>query len=96
MRDGQQLRFPQRGSYGPGIDGGDVVVVLRLAPHQGGSGDSELVSFRVTASGRHLVLRQKVALRDALAGAPFRHLDGRVVRVAVPNGDVITPATTKL
>lgn len=80
-------RIVLRGEAGcsePGLAPGDVVLVVAPKEH---------ATFkRVNVD---LILQKKISLADALCGADFhvKHLDGRVLAIKTPPGEVIKPDT---
>lgn len=80
-------RVVLRGEAGcsePGLAPGDVILVINPRDHP--------LFKRV---GIDLILQKKISLVDALCGASFRvkHLDGRVLSIKTPPGQVIKPDT---
>lgn len=74
MADGERLSFKGMGEQQPGKIPGDVVLVLRAAPHP---------SFRRAGADLHVAL--EVSLREALLGfeRTLTHLDGRRITFTV-------------
>jgi DnaJ family protein A protein 2 len=66
----------------PGIEPGDVIIVLQLKEHD---------SF--TRRGDDLIFKKTVSLTEALCGVSFviKHLDGRNILLTTKCGDVIEP-----
>ncbi|EGD83213.1 Dnaja4 protein [Salpingoeca rosetta] len=87
MRDGQKITFRGEGDQEPGIEPGDVVLVLRAKDHP--------VFER---RGRDLIMKKKIGLTEALCGLDLtlKHLDGRMLHVKCPPGEVIAPDSVKV
>jgi chaperone protein DnaJ len=86
MKDGQKIVFNGEGDQQPNIVPGDVVIILDEKQHP-----------NFTRKGDDLVYKAKIDLLTALAGGPFTfsHLDGRVILVKIPPGQVIRPGEMK-
>jgi len=82
MENGQKLSFAGEADEAPGVEPGDVIVVLQARDHA-----------RFTRDGDDLRTTVRVPLVEALSGAVLRieALDGRELRVAVPPGRVLRP-----
>jgi len=82
MRDGQKIVFHAEGDQEPGIEAGDVILVVKAKPHD-----------LFTRKGDDLIMKQKVTLNEALCGFSntFEHLDGRTIVVKMPPNKVIKP-----
>ncbi|KAF8063079.1 ATJ2 [Scenedesmus sp. PABB004] len=90
MRNNQKIVL--RGEAGctePGLQPGDVILVLQQREHD---------VFTRLPNPADLVFVKHISLRDALCGCSFvtRHLDGRLVKVTSPPGEVITPGAFKV
>lgn len=87
MREGQKITFRGEGHQEPGVEPGDVVLVLRAKDHP--------VFER---KGRDLIMKKKIGLTEALCGFDFtiKQLDGRVLHVKCPPGEVIAPDSMKV
>jgi len=86
MADGQRIVLAGAGDQEPGLPPGDVIFVLKTQRHE---------SFE--RSGSDLLATVSITLSEALLGFDrimINHLDGRGVRVASPDGKVITSGTT--
>ncbi|XP_075763031.1 dnaJ homolog subfamily A member 1-like isoform X3 [Pelodiscus sinensis] len=86
MQDGQRITFHEEGDQVPGLEPGDVVIVLDQKEHP--------VFRRI---GNDLIIRKEISLVDALCG--FRQvvhtLDNRTLLVSSPRGDIIRPGSVK-
>lgn len=90
MKDGQKITFHEEGDQVPGLEPGDIIIVLDQKEHP---------IFR--RSGDDLIVRREISLADALCGCRqvIRTLDNRTLLVASqPGGDgdtsvPILPAT---
>mmetsp|Transcript_5398 Transcript_5398/g.11894 ORF Transcript_5398/g.11894 Transcript_5398/m.11894 type:complete len:435 (+) Transcript_5398:126-1430(+) len=87
MKQGSKITL--RGEAGcsePGLAPGDVVLVVQQKEHD--------VFKRVNID---LIMEKKISLTEALCGCTFhvKHLDGRVLKVTTPPGEVIKPDTFK-
>ncbi|KAG5645557.1 hypothetical protein DXG03_005832 [Asterophora parasitica] len=83
MSSGQRVVLAGAGDEEPGVPAGDVVFVLKAAPHD---------SFE--RSGNDLLTHCKITLSEALFGFSrilLTHLDGRGIEVASPPGKIIKP-----
>jgi len=80
MKGGQTITFHGESDQSPGVETGDVVIVIEEKPHP-----------RFKRSGGDLVLDMEVDLLTALAGGQFtiRHLDDRALMVKVHPGEVL-------
>ena len=87
MSNGQKITFHGESDQSPGVEPGDVIVVIDEQPHD-----------RFTRKGDDLVLKVKVDLLTALAGGQFaiNHLDNRQLIVRVLPGEVLKPGGLKL
>lgn len=75
-------RIPLRGEAGcsePGLAPGDIILVVVQKEHD---------IFQ--RAGVDLVMERTISLSEALTGCSFtfKHLDGRVLRVAIPQGNI--------
>lgn len=82
MRHGEKITFRNEGDELPGIQPGDVVVVVQEQKHE---------TFH--RSGPHLVYKKKITLLEALTSFEFTitHLDGHVLKVASKPGMIYKP-----
>ncbi|KAG2219916.1 hypothetical protein INT45_008553 [Circinella minor] len=87
MRDGQKITFAGEGDQAPGIEPGDVVIVLDQKPHA-----------HFIRKGNDLVYEAKIDLLTSLAGGRFSipHLDDRVLIVTIKPGEAIRPGQVKV
>ncbi|KAJ3362522.1 Type I HSP40 co-chaperone [Allomyces javanicus] len=87
MADGTKITFAGEADQAPGIEPGDVVIVLQQKPHP---------VFKRDGSNLHM--EQTVDLLTALAGGQFvvTHLDGRHLLVSVVPGEILAPGTVKV
>lgn len=76
----------EAGTSEPGLQPGDVVLVVQEKEHE---------VFK--RAGSDLIIVKKVALVEALCGTSFtiKHLDGRVLKITTPPGQVIKPDSFK-
>lgn len=86
MRDGERIMFRGEGDQQPGIEAGDVIIVLQQKPHE--------VFER---SGNDLYMLHKISLTEALCGFTMvqTHLDGRKLVIRSQPGEVIVPGSIK-
>jgi DnaJ homolog subfamily A member 2 len=86
MRNGQRITFPGDGDVLPGHEPGDVVFVVKQAPHE---------TFQ--RKGGDLIMKKKISLFEALTGVDFtvKHLDGHLVHVKSAPGSVIADEMVK-
>ena len=77
MKDGQQIRFSGEGDQEPGLEAGDVVIVLDEKAHE---------TFR--RHGRDLLMRMELELVEALCGFQkvVQTLDGRTLVIQTVPG----------
>ncbi|KAG6832823.1 hypothetical protein H0H92_009442 [Tricholoma furcatifolium] len=86
MTNGQRIVLAGAGDEQPGIPAGDVVFVLKAAPHE---------SFE--RSGNDLLTHVTITLSEALFGFSrvlLTHLDGRGIQVSSPPGKILKPEAT--
>lgn len=86
MRDGQRITFTGEGDQTPGVEPGDVNIVIQEKLHE-----------RFRRSGDDLFYVAHIDLLTALAGGQFtvQHLDDRVLLVNIAPGEVIRPGDKK-
>ncbi|ORX82052.1 DnaJ-domain-containing protein [Anaeromyces robustus] len=86
MSDGQQITFTGEADQAPGVETGDVVIIIKEKPHD---------LFK--RKGRDLYYNQKIDLLTALTGGTFniKHLDDRYLKVSIIPGEIIKPDQTK-
>nr|XP_009688748.1 PREDICTED: nestin-like [Struthio camelus australis] len=86
MKDGQKITFHEEGDQVPGLEPGDIIIVLDQKEHP---------VFR--RSGDDLIVKREISLADALCGCRqvVRTLDNRTLLIASQPGDVIRPGDLK-
>jgi DnaJ family protein A protein 2 len=86
MQHGQKIPFSGEADHLPGLEPGDVILVLQQEQHP---------LFK--RSGSDLLLQKKIKLVEALCGFQFaiHHLDGRVLVVKSNIGEIIRPGDVK-
>ncbi|XP_070576010.1 dnaJ homolog subfamily A member 2-like [Ptychodera flava] len=86
MKDGQRITFRWEGDQTPGLEPGDVIIVLQQREHD--------VFQR---SGVDLYMTHSIGLTEALCGFQFivKHLDNREICVRYPPGNIISPGCTR-
>ncbi|GFS47339.1 dnaJ homolog subfamily A member 2 [Trichonephila clavipes] len=86
MVDGQKIYFRGDGNQQPGVEPGDVIILLQQLPHE-----------RFQRDGCDLYMTHSLALVEALCGfcLIIKHLDGRDLVVRQVPGDVIQPGCIK-
>lgn len=86
MTDGQQITFAGEADQAPGVETGDVVIIIKEKPHD---------VFK--RKGKDLYIEQKIDLVTALTGGTFniKHLDDRYLKVTIIPGEIIKPDQTK-
>lgn len=87
MKDGQKIYFRGEGDQQPGVEAGDVVIVLQQKSHD-----------KFKRQGDDLLTTHNITLTEALCGFSYvlKHLDGRDLVIRHPPGSVIEPGSTKL
>jgi len=87
MKDGQKIYFRGEGDQQPGMEAGDVIIVLQLKEHD-----------TFTRNGSDLSCTYNLGLTEALCGFQFviKHLDGRDLVIKSPPGEVIEPGAVKM
>nr|CRZ24875.1 BMA-DNJ-19 [Brugia malayi] len=82
MQDGQKICFRGEGDQEPGVEPGDVIIVVQSKPHD---------IFQ--RQGDNLFMQKKISLNDALCGCQFvvKHLDGRELIVTTQPNDILEP-----
>ena len=80
MKGGQTITFHGESDQAPGVEAGDVIIVIEEKPHE-----------RFERKGNDLETTMEIDLLTALAGGQFgiRHLDDRALVVNIIPGDVI-------
>lgn len=83
MKSGQQIKFAGESDQSPGVEPGDVVIVLEEKEHA-----------RFQRKGDDLFCEAEVDLLTALGGGEFlvQHLDERYLHVTIVPGEVIKPS----
>ncbi|CAB1445398.1 unnamed protein product [Pleuronectes platessa] len=83
MKHSQKITFGGEADQAPGVEPGDIVLVLQEKEHE---------TYR--RDGKDLFMNHKIGLVEALCGFQFmvKHLDGRQIVVKYPAGKVIEPA----
>jgi len=79
---GEQYTISGEGDCVPEIDPGDVIVVVAVRKNK-----------IFTRKGADLFMDKEISLLEALTGVNFTimHLDGRIIRITNPAGQVIKP-----
>ncbi|XP_042616516.1 dnaJ homolog subfamily A member 2-like [Cyprinus carpio] len=87
MKHGQKITFGGEADQAPGLEPGDIVLVLQEKEHE---------TFR--REGNDLHMTHKIGLVEALCGFHFtlKHLDGRQIVVKYPAGKVIEPGSVRV
>lgn len=86
MEDGSRITFYGQGDQQPGVEPGDVVIVLQQKPHE-----------KFQRNDCDLYMTHTISLTEALCGFQFivKHLDGRDIVVTHPAGQIIKPGDVK-
>ncbi|KAK2817081.1 hypothetical protein Q5P01_025272 [Channa striata] len=86
MRDGQKIVFHGEGDQEPGLEPGDIIIVLDQLEHP-----------RFTRRGENLVMSMELQLVEALCGfkKPIQTLDNRTLLITSHPGELIKPGDTK-
>ncbi|XP_026215714.1 dnaJ homolog subfamily A member 1 [Anabas testudineus] len=86
MRDGQKIVFHGEGDQEPGLEPGDIIIVLDQREHP-----------RFTRRGQDLMMSMELQLVEALCGfkKPVQTLDGRTILITSHPGELIKPGDTK-
>ncbi|XP_075240304.1 dnaJ homolog subfamily A member 2-like isoform X2 [Convolutriloba macropyga] len=81
-RHEQKIVLREEGDQQPGMEPGDVVIILAEQPHE-----------KFSRRGDHLVYNMKITISEALCGFDhvIKHLDGRSVVLSRPPGKVMEP-----
>uniref|UniRef100_A0A8C3G0Y8 DnaJ heat shock protein family (Hsp40) member A2 n=1 Tax=Cyclopterus lumpus TaxID=8103 RepID=A0A8C3G0Y8_CYCLU len=87
MKHGQKITFGGEADQAPGVEPGDIVLVLQ---------EKENETFR--RDGNDLFMNHKLGLVEALCGFQFmlKHLDERQIVVKYPAGKVIEPGSVRV
>lgn len=86
MEDGQKITFSGEGDQEPGLEPGDVIIVVDEKEHE---------VFR--RSGNDLIMRMELTLTEALCGfhKTIQTLDGRILVISSIPGEVIKHSALK-
>ncbi|KAK2173552.1 hypothetical protein NP493_868g03022 [Ridgeia piscesae] len=86
MRDGQKIPFRGEGDQMPGVEPGDVIIILQQK-------ENDVFQRR----GNDLFMTHTIGITEALCGFQFmlKHLDGRELVVTSEPGKVIEPGSVK-
>ncbi|KAG1688796.1 DnaJ subfamily A member 2 [Nymphon striatum] len=86
MKDGQKIYFRGEGDKIPGIEPGDVIIVLQTKPHS-----------MFQRESNNLIYNHSITLTEALCGFSFtlKHLDDRELIVKNLPGNVVKPGTIR-
>ena len=84
--NGERIVYEGEGEHTPGTYPGNVILYIKELEHS---------LFR--RKGEHLVMQKSISLMEALTGYKFsfKHLDGRVIEVKSPLGEVIKPGNVR-
>lgn len=87
MKEGQKIPFRGEGDQQPGLEPGDILIVLVEKEHD---------TFK--RNGNNLIFKKTIGLTEALCGFQFtlKQLDGRELLVTHPPGNVIHPGSIKV
>jgi len=87
MRDSQRIMFRGEGNQMPGVEPGNVLIVLQEKPH---------TEFK--REGTDLFLKMNLTLTEALCGfrKVIKHLDNRKLLVTHMPGEVVKPGQMKV
>ena len=82
MQNGQKLPFRGEGDQQPGVEPGDVIIVIQEKEHD-----------TFTRRGNDLICTYNLGLVEALCGLEFtiKALDGRILVIRNERGHVIEP-----
>lgn len=82
MRDGQKIYLRGEGDQQPGVEPGDVIIMLQTKPHE-----------KYQRSGDDLIMTHTISLTEALCGFNLvvSQLDSRELLIRHPAGEVIKP-----
>merc|ERR1711915_106877 len=86
MEDGQKITFSSEGDQEPGLEPGDIIIVLDEKKHE-----------RFTRSGQDLILKMDISLTEALTGMKktIKTLDDRTLVIQTVRGEVIKTGDVK-
>ncbi|BFZ12603.1 hypothetical protein BsWGS_15642 [Bradybaena similaris] len=87
MRDGQKIPFRGEGDQQPGVEPGDVIIILQQKEHE-----------LFTRKDSDLIMQRSISLTEALCGFHFviKHLDGRDLVIRNQPGEIISPGKLKM
>uniref|UniRef100_A0A665VAP0 DnaJ heat shock protein family (Hsp40) member A2a n=1 Tax=Echeneis naucrates TaxID=173247 RepID=A0A665VAP0_ECHNA len=87
MKHSQKITFGGEADQAPGVEPGDIVLVLQEKEHE---------TFK--RDGNDLFMNHKIGLVEALCGFQFmlKHLDARQIVVKYPAGKVIEPGSVRV
>eukprot|EP00775_Hariotina_reticulata_P012213 gene12213-12350_t len=90
MKNGQKVVL--RGEAGctePGLQPGDVILILQQKDND---------TFMRLPNPADLIIQKQISLKEALCGCSFtiKHLDGRLIKITSPPGEVIKPNSFKV
>uniref|UniRef100_A0A3P9JG71 DnaJ homolog subfamily A member 2 n=1 Tax=Oryzias latipes TaxID=8090 RepID=A0A3P9JG71_ORYLA len=87
MKHGQKITFGGEADQAPGVEPGDIVLVLQEKEHE---------TFK--REKNDLFINHKIGLVEALCGFQFtlKHLDGRQIVIKYPAGKVIEPGSVRV
>ncbi|TWW76389.1 dnaJ homolog subfamily A member 2b [Takifugu rubripes] len=87
MKHGQKITFSGEADQAPGVEPGDIVLVLQEKEHE---------DFR--REGNDLYIVQRIGLVEALCGFQMTvtHLDGRQLLIKYPPGKIIEPGCVRM
>jgi DnaJ family protein A protein 2 len=91
--NGTKVVLRGEASSAPGVEPGDVTLHVKVAPHP-----VFMRTFNGVPLHQHLLVVRDIPLIAALTGVCFtlKHLDGRLIEVKSPPGDVIQPGSFKM
>lgn len=86
MSAGKKIIFRGEGNQQPGVEPGDIIIVLDQLPHK---------TFE--RNGNSLIYKHEISLTEALCGCRIviSHLDGRQLSIGSGVGDVIEPGAIR-
>merc|ERR1712157_167848 len=86
MADGQKITFSSEGDQEPGLEPGDIIIVLDEKPHE-----------RFKRSGLDLIVKMDINLTEALTGMKktIKTLDDRTLVIQTVRGEVIKTGDLK-
>jgi len=86
MRENQKIVFSNEGDQEPGVEPGDVILVIKTKPHE-----------RFDRKGDDLFIKQNISLKEALCGfsVVIKQLDGRDLVLSSSPGEVIKPESIR-